>query len=197
MFDSHIGGAAGSVRQRRARFRTAGAPRGEPHALRRDQARVLVARGTADAPGRGRPRDRGDRLPCLLHLPARGCSPDDPRRLAGVRRRRRQGPVLGRGGAHRLGCAASDARVHPRPGDGGPADEVRADAPGGAVPVDGCGADPRPLGGHDRRDRAAHPGARTSSPRTPSSCSSTSPRWSAARSRMRSSTTASAAGSTR
>ncbi len=65
----------------------------------------------------------------------------------------------GRGGADRLGRAPPHARVHPRARDGRPADEVRAAAAGGALPVDGRGADPVARGRHDRRDRAAHRGA--------------------------------------
>ena len=70
-----------------------------------------------------------------------------------------QRAALGRRGPDRLGRPPPHARVHPRTGDGRPADEVRAAAPGGALPVDGRGADPVARGRHDRRDRAPHRGA--------------------------------------
>ena len=70
------------------------------------------------------------------------------RRRAGARRRR---------GPGRLGGAYEDARVHPRERDGRPADEVRARARGGALPVDGRRADPRQGW---RRDRGGGPAYR-------------------------------------
>ncbi len=125
---------------------------------------------------------------CFIYLLERQPA-DNPGGLAGVRGRRRQRPVLGRGGPHRLGRPPPHARVHPRPRDGRPTDALRAPAPGGAVPIDGRGADPVARGRDARRDRAPHRGPARVHRGHRSSCWCTSPRSSPARSRTRSSTT--------
>ena len=163
MFDSHIGGACGSV----DRGPTGSQPVSESSAGSARRTGPCTASSSwsprrwscADAPGRRRPGHRGHRLPRLLHLPARDGRLTIRAASPVFARGRRERPILGRRGADRLGGPAPHAGVHPRPGDGRPAHEVRAAAPGGALPVDGRGPDPGPRGRDDRRDRAPHRGA--------------------------------------
>ena len=127
--------------------------------LRGHQDRLLIARPRPRPPRDRRHRHRRDGVPRLLHLLPRGRQARAARRLTALLAVRRRARAGRRRGPRGVGRADQDPRVHPREGDGGPADEVRPRARGGELPVDGRGPDPRQVRRRDRRRRPAHRGA--------------------------------------